>query len=420
MTSAPVIHRANFTTPRHPHSFRVEITSSLDEFAAHWPTTAGGSQAHCYPFQCADVLQVWCDTIGRSRGIEPIFATIFLANGTPALLLPLGIERVSGIRILRFLDCGVSDYNAPVVFPETAFMRFDKRHLWEQLRSCLPPFDLAVLEKMPETIEGLPNPLSVIATARHPESCHGIALHGSADDFERKHLPNARDSRRRLRKLESRASIRFQIARTDKERKRYFDAMVRMKRQRFADTAANDIFADAGYWQFYAEATRRLGAAGAVQLSALIADDQIIAANWGFASGDRYYDLVPSYESGEWRTYAPGRLLTEWLLRQHLERGDRIFDYGIGDEPYKFDYCNLHTPLMDAYIPVTVTGSAYNRLLQLRLAAKSRLRDTRLGGVLKAARSLLGKLGRGRPMPAGETMPAWIALLGSVSLAVDA
>jgi CelD/BcsL family acetyltransferase involved in cellulose biosynthesis len=128
---------------------------------------------------------------------------------------------------------------------------------------------------------------------------------------------------------------------------------------------------------------------------------------------------VPSYESGGWKTYAPGRLLTEWLLRQHAERGDRIFDYGIGDERYKFDYCNLRTPFIDAYIPVTVKGSAYNRLLQLRLAAKSKLRDTKLGGVLKAARSLL-TAGRNRPMPSSETLPAWLALLGSVSLAVDA
>jgi CelD/BcsL family acetyltransferase involved in cellulose biosynthesis len=192
-----------------------------------------------------------------------------------------------------------------------------------------------------------------------------------------------------------------------------------MKRRRFANTAANDIFSDSGYWRFHAEATRRLGAAGTVQLSALIADNQIIAANWGIVAGERYYDLVPSYETGEWKTYAPGRLLTEWLLRQHAERGDRIFDYGIGDERYKFDYCNLRTPLTDAYIPVTIKGSAYNRLLQLRLAAKSRLRDTKLGGVLKAARSLL-TAGRSSPMPPSETLPAWIALLGSVTLVVDA
>jgi CelD/BcsL family acetyltransferase involved in cellulose biosynthesis len=134
-----------------------------------------------------------------------------------------------------------------------------------------------------------------------------------------------------------------------------------MKRQRFADTAAIDIFAETGFRQFYAEATRQLGGAGTVQLSALFADDKIIAADWGIASRGRYYDLVPSYDSGEWRAYAPGRLLTEWLLRHHLERGDRIFDYGIGDEAYKFDYCNLHTGYWTRTYRQRLKGAAYNR-----------------------------------------------------------
>lgn len=417
MTGVAAIRRAPIARNQ-PHApFHVEVSSSLDDLADYWPTTASPRAARCYPFQCADLLQIWCDTIGRLRGIEPFFVAVFLENRAPAMLLPLGIERTNGIRILRFLDCGVSDYNAPVVYPEAASGRLDMRRVWAQLRDCLPPFDLVALEKMPERVEGLPNPLSVIATASHRESCHAIALHGAWDGFARKHLPNLRDSRRRLRRLEERASVRFEIARTDNQRKQFFEALVRMKRQRFADTAATDIFAGAGCRPFYAEATRRLGT---VQLSALFADDKIIAANWGIASGNRYYDLVPGYESGEWRAYAPGRLLTEWLLRHHLERGDRIFDYGIGDEPYKFDYCNLHTRLLDAHIPATVKGAAYNQVLQLHRAARSKIRDTRIGAALKFARSFFSKLGQGRGTQTHGTVPAWIACLGSLTFAVDA
>jgi CelD/BcsL family acetyltransferase involved in cellulose biosynthesis len=111
------------------------------------------------------------------------FIAIFLEDRKPAMLLPLGIERTNGIRILRFLDCGVSDYNAPVVYPEIADVRLNMRNAWTQLRDCLPPFDLAAFEKMPEQVDGLPNPLSTVARASHPESCHGIALHGTWYDF---------------------------------------------------------------------------------------------------------------------------------------------------------------------------------------------------------------------------------------------
>jgi CelD/BcsL family acetyltransferase involved in cellulose biosynthesis len=192
LTSAPMNHQAIFTTPQSTLPFHIHIASSLDEFAGRWPTTADRGNARCYPFQCADVLQIWCETIGRSKDIEPIFAAVHAAKGEPLFLFPFGIERANGVRILRFLDHGVSDYNAPVVYPEAAGIRLEGPRLWKRLRECLPPFDLAALEKMPESIEGVPNPLSAIATASHPESCHGIALHGVADDFEHNHLPNAR------------------------------------------------------------------------------------------------------------------------------------------------------------------------------------------------------------------------------------
>jgi CelD/BcsL family acetyltransferase involved in cellulose biosynthesis len=105
-------------------------------------------------------------------------------------------------------------------------------------------------------------------------------------------------------------------------------------------------------------------------------------------------------------------------LRHHLERG--IFDYGIGDEPYKFDYCNLHTGLLDAHIPVSAKGAAYNRILQLHQAARSKFRDTPIGAALKFARSIFSKLGGSGRTSRGGTDPAWIACLGSLTRAADA
>jgi CelD/BcsL family acetyltransferase involved in cellulose biosynthesis len=123
LTSARAIHRANFAETRTSVPFRIEVASSLEDFSAQWPTTADRGDARCYPFQCADILQVWCDTIGRANHVEPVFARIVSPEGDPLFLLPLGIEKSSGTRVLRFLDGGVSDYNAPVVYPRAASAR---------------------------------------------------------------------------------------------------------------------------------------------------------------------------------------------------------------------------------------------------------------------------------------------------------
>lgn len=398
---------------------RTEVSSTLDAFADLWPSSGSPTRAACYPFQYADVLRVLCDTVGKARGVEPVFVSVGDRHGNPWMLLPLGIESSAGVRVLSYLDFGISDYNAPVLFPEARPPHIEAAALWQRIAAELPRYDVALLEKMPPAVEGVANPLAGLATGDHPESCHKVSLHGCSSDFEGRFLPNARDSSRRFRKLEKNATVSFTFAQTDKDRKRIFQALIRMKRQRFHETSAYDLFADAGYLDFYERLTHELGRKGAVILSALNADGQIIAADWGLVGGKRFYDLLPSYETGPWRSFAPGRLLTEWMMKELLGRGFREFDYGIGDESYKFDYCDVHIALKDAWLPATTKGTAYLQALKLGQAARHGLRDTKVGTAIKAARNLLR---RHLPQKARQTAgsaPVWIAALGTASLAID-
>ena len=75
--------------------------------------------------------------------------------------------------------------------------------------------------------------------------------------------------------------------------------MMRMKRDKFIETKGYDVFTDPGFGDFYREATRRLGADGPVHVSALLLDDRILAAHWGYVADDRFYYLMPAHESGE-------------------------------------------------------------------------------------------------------------------------
>jgi CelD/BcsL family acetyltransferase involved in cellulose biosynthesis len=377
---------------------RISVNRSLRDCEAWWPRSGACGDARCFAFQYADVLDVWCDTIGAANRIEPAFVTIFGASGKPALLLPLGIEERNGARILRFLDGGVSDYNAPVIFPEAANWGPETAlALWDLLQRELPPFDLAMFEKMPDRVGDLNNPLSELATARHAESCHLATMNGSWETFAREHLKNPSDSRRRLRKLEKLGDVRFVVATTAEQRGEFFEAMVRMKRHKFVQTKGYDVFTDAGFGDFYREATRRLGAEGPVQVSALLQGNTVLAAHWGYVAADRFYYLMPAHASGEWRSYAPGRLLNEWLLQWAFDNGLKVFDFGIGDEPYKFDYCDVDVPLSDAILPVNGKGRLAAAMLELKRNAKRSLRDSPLAPALLAARNFWRGFRRSAP-----------------------
>jgi CelD/BcsL family acetyltransferase involved in cellulose biosynthesis len=376
-----------------PDLTRVSVSRSLRDFDAWWPRSGARGDASCFAFQCADVLDVWCDTIGAANRIEPAFVTVFGASGKPALLLPLGIEDRNGLLTLRFLDGGVSDYNAPVVFPEISNWGPEAAaDVWKLLRDALPPFDLAMLAKMPDVVGDLNNPLYGLATVPHVESGHAVKLEGPWETFAREHIRNASDSRRR-RKLEKLGNVRIAVAANAEQRADFVEAMMRMKRDKFFETKGYDVFTEPGLGEFYREATRRLGDAGPVQVSALLLDDRILAAHWGYVADDRFYYLMPAHESGEWRDYAPGRLLSEWLLQWALENGLKFFDFGIGDETYKFDHCDIHLPLRDAVLPVNAKGRLFAAMLEVKRNAKRSLRNSPLAPALLAARNFWRGLG---------------------------
>jgi CelD/BcsL family acetyltransferase involved in cellulose biosynthesis len=239
---------------------------------------------------------------------------------------------------------------------------------------------------MPSMVGRFRNPFFSLADSDHHESCHAVTLYGPWERFASETISNAADSRRRRRKLDKLGTVRIAIAETEGERERFLDAMMRMKRRKYIETKGHDAFDAPGTEAYYREATRKLGASGPVQLSALTLDDRILAVHWGYISGDRFYHLMPAHEGGEWRAYAPGRLLNEWLLEWSIDRGLKFLDFGIGDEPYKFDYCDQHISLRDAFLPQTMTGQLFAAAQKLETAAKTSIGDTRLGTMLKAAR----------------------------------
>lgn len=357
---------------------RIRVTNNLHDIAGLWPHSDNVGPARCYAFQFADILDIWHDTIGTARGTQALFVTIVDAQDRALMLLPLGIERRHGLRALSFLDGGVSDYNAPILFPGAR--DWDTRTIgivWQGLLRILPSFDIAIFDKMPEHIGDQPNPLMLFETTAYPRSGYAVTLTGTWDDFVVRRLPRRKTLRNLRRKLGKIGTVKFEIAETVTQFKSFHDAMVRQKTRRYLETRGVDGFARPGYRDFYQEMTYSFRKDGPVHLSALKVDDTIIATHWGYIAGSRFYYVMPTFEGGDWRRYSAGRLLLEDLLEWSFARGLGVFDFGIGDETYKFDYCDLTIPLYQAVIPVTLLGRVYARA--------------------RIAKAQLGKIKRWRP-----------------------
>ncbi|MEJ2721498.1 MAG: GNAT family N-acetyltransferase, partial [bacterium] len=101
----------------------------------------------------------------------------------------------------------------------------------------------------------------------------------------------------------------------------------------------------------------------------LFVDREPVTTHWGMIHQKRFYYYMPSLASARWRRYSPGRLLLCHLFEWCFDNGIEVFDFTIGDEPYKQDWCDEETLLYEYFEARTPVGKLYGVYYRLMKAA---------------------------------------------------
>jgi CelD/BcsL family acetyltransferase involved in cellulose biosynthesis len=143
------------------------------------------------------------------------------------------------------------------------------------------------------------------------------------------------------------------------------DRLTEVKRKQYLRTTARDFFAAPGVLDFYQEiaAPERLGRIS--HLSALTCGRDIVAAHLGFVGRDRFYYVLPGFDT-VYRPFAPGLILLERLMEQCVDQGYQTFDLGEGDYAYKDTWTTNRVPLWNYEHGLTSVGRMYGRLRRAR------------------------------------------------------
>jgi CelD/BcsL family acetyltransferase involved in cellulose biosynthesis len=343
-------------------------TNDIRDFADFWPRSDRIGAARCFAFQTADVLELVCDAFSAALAIEPLFVAIVNERKEPLALVPLGIRRRRGIRILGFLDGGMSDYNAPVLFEPTRDWSIETFRLaWRGIQKIQPSFDVAILEKMPDRVYDLPNPFHRLSTSPYSTSGHAMTLSGTWSDLSAK-LPNRTTMRKAENRLRKLGAPKFDVVRTPEQYDLVIEALMRQKSQRYMETWGVDGLDRPGYRQFLRTAKRLLYPAGPVRLFSLQVNDTILSTNWGYIVDAKYFGLMTAFTGGEWSRYSPGRYLFHKVIEWCVENGIEILDFGIGNEEYKEGYCDSSLSLYRAEIALTFYGRMFIALRNAKIA----------------------------------------------------
>lgn len=346
---------------------RMLVTGDVREFGHFWPNSTRASNARCHIYQCADLIELYCEAVVPARLGEPHFVAVMNRDDEPLVLFPFTIERYLNVKVLRFIDGGLSDINAPVLFePTRNWSSRDMLFVWDNLRSILG-FDIAMFEKIPSHVGDLHNPLASLKTSDDIYSTHALEVVNWDSSSPKR--PHGRTTNRHFRRLSERGKISVELARSEEQYEIILEAMMRQKTRRYLETRGIDGLARPGYRPFLQKAGKYMSPLGPVCLFALKVDDTIIATLFGLRFNSRLYYFMPTFESGEWAAYSPSRILIDRVVEWCNANGVNLLDFGVGDEDYKLRYCNISTDLYRAEIASTVRGALFKALMHTKRRA---------------------------------------------------
>jgi CelD/BcsL family acetyltransferase involved in cellulose biosynthesis len=348
---------------------KVELFAGKDLAAAQWPSIADGRDWNMYVFQSREFLNVWRDTIGSASAgrIEPYLIVVKDGDRQPVLYLPLAIETKFNVRLLRFWDCGVADYNAPILAAGRTLSREEFADVWSKILSLLPRFDVIDLKKVASDIAGVSNPLTYLDCTAFAESGHAIALTALRDgaDPPRAVVKARRKLAHNREGLSRSGEARFIANPSDATLAQVTERLLALKRQRYLRSQTPDFLAEPGVEHFYREmmSPGRLGTVS--HLSALMVNDAVASAHLGFIGRERFYYIFPAYDAAFAR-HRVGHLLLQYLVDQSVEQGFDTFDLGIGDGRYKNTWATHRLALHVHERAVTAAGRLYLQMRRVR------------------------------------------------------
>ena len=317
-------------------------------------------RADCTVFQTFDWLSAWHRHIGVREGGKPV---IVIGRHQGAILFVMPFAFDAGARKIEWLGTSLCNYNGPLLARD-----FSRRispaqfvQIWGQVRRLLRSaigHDLIDLEKMPEMIGEQPNPFCSLRVTPHVNSAYLTALVGDWETYyaAKRSSSTRRSDRKKQRRLAERGEVRFLTAAGREEVTRTLDALIEEKTASYAKLGVDNMFNRPGYRDFFLDMATGARSARLTHLSRIDVGNETAAANFGLVFRGTYIYLLAGYNDGELGQFGPGSLQLLEMFRYSIEHGLKVFDFTIGDEPYKRDWYDTEMRLYDHAAPATLRG----------------------------------------------------------------
>ncbi|MGX8007785.1 GNAT family N-acetyltransferase [Mesorhizobium sp. ORM8.1] len=324
-------------------------------------------------------------------------------GGRPALSLALEIVRRGPFKVARFASGRHANGNFAAADPRflPALDSAAIGSLFAAIHKARPDIDLISLERLMPDLDGAANPLAAMHNFTSPNLALAVDLDGGFDAL----LSRASGKRKRkkhrsqTRKFEAVGPFRRIEARTRDDVDRLLDAFFAMKEARFAKMGIADVFSDKPVRAFFRAvfADALTEERPSFLLHGLDVAGKLRAVTGSSRSGKRLICEFGAIAEDDLAFTSPGDFLFFDNIQEACELGFAVYDFSVGDEPYKRLWCDIEIQHFDVLAPLTLKGRALAAGLRQSTRAKAFIKNN------PTAWNLTKML---RRKTAGQTVPA--------------
>ncbi|WP_333474382.1 GNAT family N-acetyltransferase [Aminobacter sp. HY435] len=353
------------------------------------------------PSQSGDWVSTWADVAGA----DAIIATLS-AEGRPVLALALEVCRKGPFTVARFIGGSHANGNFPASdarWLETA-SHADVQALLASIKRARPDIDLVAFERLLSDLDGLPNPLLKLPSSPSPNVALAVNLNGGFEAVLGRTSGKKKRKRHRSqqRKYEAVGGHKRVLATNDADIDAMFDAFFAMKKQRFGAMGITDVFGEPQVRRFFRTlfSTALKQPEPAFVLHGLEVGGKYRAVTGSSRVGSRLVCEFGAIADDELAYASPGEFLFFDNIEEACKQGFAVYDFSVGDEPYKRQWCDIEIRHADVLAPLTAKGSAYALALRMASLIKRAIKNNAgLWAVMKRLRT--GVRGKA-PTPAEE------------------
>ena len=321
--------------------------------------------ADCTVFQAFDWLQQWQHHVGVHRKSIPVIVLGLDQSKQPLFVLPLAVEKRGSVRRLTWLGSELCDYNAPLLIKNFSdhVMPDDFGPLWQHVISVIRAearfqFDVVELDKMPEKVVSQRNPFLSLPVMHRTCGAHVATLGKDWNEFflSKRSGETRKRERRQFKHLAEHGEVRFVDVTNQGDIDRTLKLLIEQKASSYARMRVENIFARPGYLDFFRAIVADPNLRDVVHLSRIDVGETPVATGLGLTFKNCYYLILSSYQDGPLARFGPGRAHLQEMMRYAIEHRFDRFDFTIGDEPYKRDWCDIEIKLFGYVEAATMKG----------------------------------------------------------------